>query len=935
MAPLKQRDPSIEHTTEYEEFIEKLAAWHEERGTIFEREPKVGPRHIDLLKLYKRVTEEGGYDAVSDTKGNKLAWRRLAAEFLPSNANITQLAFMVKSAYYKNVASYEIKHFHGKEPPPKEILEDVTAKGGDLLNRTLENYVRPSNREADNLMNGNDSDDSEDGKTPRDDHMDIDDPGSTSGRVTRALRNAPPQRVLFNSEMSVGRQTRHSANHGKSSTPDEFSGHHQANGTYAAKLLKYEPQPIIPSKVQPVQTPQNAPDSFKNMASRVAALKAARGLKAGIASRPMAPGTGFTGPNIYMRLLMSLKSPLHEEKEYALHHLVKVSHERGDKYKFAEFPSLAEALMEVVLAVGRFYYDMAGWQVCYAVGRDVSEEVDVLDGRTGTSNLLEKIRALAEKRESDELLPTEDSKTLNQICEAALTLRNMLMLEENARYLAKLPLVKDVVVICLNLPLRPSAMEIRYYGLEMAEQLTRYYVLETRDPLYVSLIGFIKSRDRGSITTALRALSNIANEYDFAINKMEGISNDTLAKVVQMASLLSDESLKLAIMDWLFVYTAYYPNVETLAESDLSLVDLVKFLVDSLVYNPRLEEKVYQAKSSPKVVPVPEDPPLVPPDLLEEICATGDEREQSSAWMKTCFVEDPFGEITQIKLWQAYQQAFNSDHVPPGVQQRHMNAKDFITNVSNTFPGATAQVLAGPPPKYTIKGISPRETLVDLKGRPYLRCLWSVQDGYKVRACGQHFQKQLPLWQHVARDHLGLRQISETSFTRDENSQARNTCFWSSCNKRIGTGPGELLNHIETHLPDSSPKWQTHISHNLSDSSSTNGTGAATFTLTKKLVWWNTPLDDSPAAGISTAAILVLFNLARQLPRVDRATRQSLGLTPAGQDVDMKFVGKNESLMHKCFAGVRDEIFWVAAHNRSLHVQVAELVALVPTGGGW
>ena len=74
------------------------------RSTVLDREPKVGSRHIDLLRLYKRVNEEGGYDKVSDTKGNKLAWRRIATEFLPNSPNITTQAFLVKTAYYKNLA---------------------------------------------------------------------------------------------------------------------------------------------------------------------------------------------------------------------------------------------------------------------------------------------------------------------------------------------------------------------------------------------------------------------------------------------------------------------------------------------------------------------------------------------------------------------------------------------------------------------------------------------------------------------------------------------------------------------------------------------------------------------------------------------------------------------------------------------------------------
>lgn len=76
------------------------------RRTTLDREPKVANQHVDLLRLFKRVNDEGGYDKVSDTKNNKLAWRRLAADFLQdsSASQITTQAFLIKTAYYKNLA---------------------------------------------------------------------------------------------------------------------------------------------------------------------------------------------------------------------------------------------------------------------------------------------------------------------------------------------------------------------------------------------------------------------------------------------------------------------------------------------------------------------------------------------------------------------------------------------------------------------------------------------------------------------------------------------------------------------------------------------------------------------------------------------------------------------------------------------------------------
>ena len=72
---------------------------------------------------------------------------------------------------------------HGQEPPPVAILENLTAAGGDTLGRTIENFQPPLNRP--NLANGGSESEGEEVSTPKEEKMDIDEPGSGSGRVTR------------------------------------------------------------------------------------------------------------------------------------------------------------------------------------------------------------------------------------------------------------------------------------------------------------------------------------------------------------------------------------------------------------------------------------------------------------------------------------------------------------------------------------------------------------------------------------------------------------------------------------------------------------------------------------------------------------------------------------------------------------------------------
>ena len=85
--------------------------------------------------------------------------------------------------------AYEIKKIHNRDPPPVEILERLTAKGADILTRTVENF-KPAAR----LGAGSDSED-EGSKTPKEQKMDIDDPGSGSGRTTRGMQPLRPSGI--------------------------------------------------------------------------------------------------------------------------------------------------------------------------------------------------------------------------------------------------------------------------------------------------------------------------------------------------------------------------------------------------------------------------------------------------------------------------------------------------------------------------------------------------------------------------------------------------------------------------------------------------------------------------------------------------------------------------------------------------------------------
>jgi chromatin structure-remodeling complex subunit RSC9 len=802
----------------------------------------------------------------------------------------------------------------------------VSAKGGDLLNRTKENFFPPTSRETERLRGEEDSEDEDDvEKTPKDDKMDVDDPGSI-GRSTRSLRHAPPQRVLFQPESSV-RQTRQSTGH---------LGTSQANGYgtsgAALTIANYEPRSAAPATMKPVVTPSNQLDTY--IQSRKKYILNRRNKPVPLKGM-MLPGTGFPGPSIYIRALNALRSRQPEEEAYALHHLVKISHERGDKYRFDQFPGLAEALIAKVIDVAALFFDVS-WEVSYS--EDDFDQPQTLNGLSGTSDLLQRIQSLSTLDIGDHLLPEQTAKALNMINEAALIIRNMVMLKENALFAALVPSIQDMVVIALNLPKHPCVVELQHYALDIAEQLTKYWVLDAKSPLYISLLAQVDSDDRGRIITSLRALARIAMNLE-ATNKLMNVPTKTLKSICDWL-LVEDEDLRIACLDFLYLFTGFPDNVESLVH-EVDIEGVIQQLVRLLQYGAIAYEERRSLPKTAKPSTPPENAPKLSSAIIDHL-VTLDEPERSSQWLKTCFEEDPTGEITQIQLWSAYNAAF-SEYIGNNLAsfKALMPAKDFITNVSTTFGGASAQVLtvAGQP-KYTIRGIRPRAVPVDPSTkRPYIRCCWhpaSLLNGHtdskhstaKIE-CGEFASGARSMWEHVVSVHLQVPRDQETGQwllepkpdINMENGDAVSAtepmkyyCHWGGCTRFNPQGTEsafEAGQHIKTHLPDSSIKQAIHAKHNRTPSESHPLTSSAqvryenfqpqfgqpvglgslgmgsryhsssigsvgrgreeapTAQPPPNFRYYNTATDEtSDAAGLPLSAVLVLRNLARQLNKI-------------------------------------------------------------------
>lgn len=954
-----------------------------ECSTRLETEPKIGVRHVDLHKLYQRVVGEGGYDLCSDTKAKPLMWRKFAEEFIGKNQYTAAQAFQVKLVYYKNLVAYEITNHWHKEPPPKEILEEVTAKGGNVMGRTLENFAKPPTRDE-KLAEAADASDTSPGQTtPKEEKPDImEDPGSAAGRSSRGLRQQPPQRVLFQPDLNASRQTRgQSSAVNASPTPGAttngiLNGSAMTNGA-TSTLASYEPTISYPLTLKPVTTPSNNAEYYRNERKRKAEANA--GPLARRYRNIMLPGTGFIGPNIYVRAQMALQSGIREEEEYALHHLVKISHERGDKYKFTQFPGLADALVRKVLQISHLFFDI-DWDINFDDDTFPMDD-ETLNGLTGTSNIVAKLKSRACHITDDTVEDAVFLSKLNRILEAALAIRNMCMLEDNAKYAAAMPLIQDMITVVLNLPDRPCTVELRHYSLEIAEQVLRHCDVNTQEDLYQSLMHQLKSHDRGTLITSLRTVARLGMALP-PPKRLEAVPSATL-RDIQAWLLVEDEELRGACLDFLLQYTSFADNVDNLLQH-IDSEGLARQLTRLLLFDAK--EQKHETKSESKetettIPPVPRLSRSVVEPLLKL-----DEPERSSEWLRMCFMPDAKSEMTQISLWQAYQGTFQ----PFQATHPHLIAGEFIKNVSAVFTGATAQVANGN--KYVIRGIRARKVPVETgmspgskaldKGKELLRCCWKVTvpveahvnptSGAVIPAttreapCGEWFRRSDDMLKHICANHLHLpikkkespvpeademdidskpapnglsNGINGDSTVADgfdfaAGDQQTHRCYWADCKrssedfqlKGYARSTAMLARHIQTHLP--SPTTDSH--HNAKSSEEPTQPSAGTRQM------FSTLQDETgDAAGLPLGAALVMRNIARFMPKSLSNSTDSVRAAMGGETKKPADGWEDPGMIGLFFnEEVRRGLFDALSHNRTLKDYVGVVLRNVRRSGG-
>ncbi|KAH8548593.1 hypothetical protein BGW37DRAFT_505492 [Umbelopsis sp. PMI_123] len=116
---MSQPEDAIDRTPEYNRFMGELREFHKRHGTFLQAEPVLGGKKLDLLKIWQRVQEAGGFEQVTQSR----TWKQVGDPFnFP--VTCTNSAYVLKAVYIKYMLGYEEEKVWGRQwIPPSDALE--------------------------------------------------------------------------------------------------------------------------------------------------------------------------------------------------------------------------------------------------------------------------------------------------------------------------------------------------------------------------------------------------------------------------------------------------------------------------------------------------------------------------------------------------------------------------------------------------------------------------------------------------------------------------------------------------------------------------------------------------------------------------------------------------------------------------------------------
>ncbi|ORY91694.1 hypothetical protein BCR35DRAFT_320194 [Leucosporidium creatinivorum] len=502
------------------------------------------------------------------------------------------------------------------------------------------------------------------------------------------------------------------------------------------------------------------------------------------------------------RLVLSIRSWVPAEVDFALDRFLQVSGQDPELLRFVELPGLLEGLVDLIRAF--------------------------LDARV-------------EDRSSSTFgLWVDQAKetTRRRACEAALVLRNLTTDKHNVGVVSKSKKIRPLIADVLEegaLEGGEDTNELRVYLLEVLEVIaeetplalpgqqarsnkTGAIVPITEAPtspafrLFPLLVALTRSADRALVIASFRCLTALSlnDTSDAALALLTYESTEPLPKPlphpIQTAIELlpiADADLGAVVLDYIYQHTLLPANaVLFCARPDL--LQILRLVCTKLHLGAKKEtiEVVLPLKGSEAEEWYKTQPPRHKRNIglsqQRELSAKleGDEISRLAAlaepartlnWLRTVFEAAPDAEVTQVALWQAYRSEFEP-LVALKITGALLPASDVIKMSSEAFVDALPMVIEQPEKRFVIRGMRIRDR-TDM--RTVYICRWS--------GCPAPLGPSSPstLYWHLHHTHLAA-------------SPPPPKCAWSTCTYTSPqTSPSlltaDLTLHARTHIPSYHP----------------------------------------------------------------------------------------------------------------------------------
>lgn len=425
--------------------------------------------------------------------------------------------------------------------------------------------------------------------------------------------------------------------------------------------------------------------------------KPVAGLQQSLGSLPIfnhLPVNSKIGVDDLTRMKMALLSGIDEEVKFALKRYLRYSINASYVIKLNENLDLLPIIMPLITACREYIPQLVG---------PISNQAFEALQKGSTTMLL--LRNLAQDSENTSILATD--MELKSFILFVLEWANTFNSKDSAIYQSH----------------TSSFNELLIYTLDLMEAISSYIAPAKKDDLYFQNLCLIfrDTKDRYCVISILRSLSRLlVRSKSDQKSAADNLDDSLLNKIVHNLLIDRDEELIIASLDFLYQYILPgHQRIKTLLSHKERYDILVSTLPVLLTYHVSTPD--YHALSNTNIKLIqrvkPQPPahaPELPMPLLKELFELN-EPMRATSWLRCCFERSLNGEVTQILLWKTYEQTF-SEQVKL-TDRKLITAVDFIKNVSNALPGASALVVvdeATSKKKFVIRGIQPRRKALSI-----------------------------------------------------------------------------------------------------------------------------------------------------------------------------------------------------------------------------